>query len=51
MRMDARINIKRGEERANIEIQRIKKDDEPARALFYAGGLVTNFPIGLDKIP
>ena len=51
MRMDARINVKRGEERANIEIQRIKKDDEPARALFYAGGLVTNFPKGLDKIP
>ena len=51
MRMDARINVKRGEERANIEIQRIKKDDEPARAPFYAGGLVTNFSKVLDKIP
>ena len=31
MRMDARVNIKKGEERANIEIQRVKKDDEAAR--------------------
>ena len=51
MRMDARVNIKKGEERANIEIQRVKKDDEAARALNYAGGLVTSFPKGLEKLP
>ena len=31
MRMDARVNIRKGEERANIEIQRVKKEDEAAR--------------------
>ena len=37
MRMDARINIKRGEERANIEIQRIMTDlQEP---FFMQAGL------------
>ena len=51
MRMDARINIRKGEERANIEIQRVKKEDEVARALNYAGGLITDFPKGLKKIP
>ena len=43
MRMDARINIRKGEERANIEIQRVKKEDEAARALNYSGGLITDF--------
>ena len=51
MRMDARINIRKGEERANIEIQRVKKEDEAARALNYSGGLITDFPKGLKKIP
>ena len=51
MRMDARINIRKGEERANIEIQRVKKEDEVVRALNYAGGLITDFPKGLKKIP
>ena len=51
MRMDARINIRKGEERANIEIQRVKKEDEDARALNYSGGLITDFPNGLKKIP
>ena len=50
MRMDARINIRKGEERANIEIQRVKKEDEVARALNYAGGLITDFPKGLLEI-
>ena len=37
MRMDARINIKKGEERANIEIQRIMTDlQEP---FFMQAGL------------
>ena len=51
IRMDARINIRKGEERANIEIQRVKKEDEAARALNYSGGLITDFPKGLKKIP
>ena len=51
MRMDARVNIRKGEERANIEIQRVKKEDEAARALNYAGGLMTDFPKGLKRIP
>ena len=51
MRMDARINIRKGEERANIEIQRVKKEDEAARELNYSGGLITDFPKGLKKIP
>ncbi|MDD7161604.1 MAG: hypothetical protein SPF69_08065, partial [Candidatus Ornithospirochaeta sp.] len=51
MRMDARVNIRKGEERANIEIQRVKKEDEAARALNYAGGLITDFPKGLKRIP
>ena len=51
MRMDARINIRKGEERANIEIQRVKKEDEAARALNYSGGLITDFPKGLKKTP
>ena len=51
MRMDARINIRKGGERANIEIQRVKKEDEAARALNYSGGLITDFPKGLKKIP
>ena len=51
MRMDARINIRKGEERANIEIQRVKKEDEAARALNYSGRLITDFPKGLKKIP
>ena len=51
MRMDARANIKKGRERANVEIQRIRKDDEFARALNYAGGLVTDFRKGLKRIP
>ena len=51
MRMDARIHIRKGEERANIEIQRVKKEDEAARALNYSGGLITDFPKGLKKIP
>lgn len=51
MRMDARVSIRKGEEQANIEIQRVKKDDEAARALFYSGGLVTNFPKGTKRIP
>ncbi|MGN0830529.1 MAG: hypothetical protein ACI4NI_04460 [Candidatus Ornithospirochaeta sp.] len=51
MRMDARINIRKGEERANIEIQRVKKEDEAARALNYSGGLITDFSKGLKKIP
>lgn len=51
MRMDARVNLKGRGERSNIEIQRIRKDDETARALFYAGGLLTDFPKGIKKIP
>ena len=51
MRMDARINIRKGGERANIEIQRVKKEDEAARALNYSGRLITDFPKGLKKIP
>ena len=51
MRMDARINIKKGGERANIEIQRVKKEDEAARALNYSGRLITDFSKGLKKIP
>ena len=49
--MDARVNLKGRGERSNIEIQRIRKDDETARALFYAGGLLTDFPKGIKKIP
>lgn len=51
MRMDVRINIRNGEQRVNIEIQRIKKDDIDARALFYGGGLATDFAKGLKAIP
>ena len=51
MRMDARVNIKKGKERASVEIQRIRKDDEAARALNYAGALVTDFEKGLQRIP
>ena len=51
MRMDARVNINDGKERANIEIQRVKNGDELARALYYANGLATDFRRGLKKIP
>ena len=37
------INIRKGEERANIEIQRVKKEDEVVRVINYAGGLITDF--------
>ena len=51
IRMDARINIKNSNTRANVEIQRIRNGDELARALNYASFLVSDFPKGLETIP